>query len=227
MKITTLIAKKALTHDVFELIYSSELDCSNFISWQFITFLIPEIWGRAYSIANIVDDTITLLIKRVAGENEGRGGSIALCDAEIWTEFKSVWPVGKFVLQDTDKPKCFLWTWTGLAPLYHQVLHSVEKWCKLKLIFWVRKYKDVFYEQELLNLKQNYSNFDFEIYLSRETDMKEDYFKPWYVTEFLDSDSVKHYQEYYLCWAPVVVESCEKKLSELWVDSESIFEEKY
>jgi len=227
MKITKLVAKKALTHDVFELVYESELDMSNIISWQFITFLLPEIGGRAYSIANVVDNKVVLLIKRVSEKNSGRGWSMALCDAELWTEFKSVGPVGKFVLQDTAQAKCFLWTGTGLAPLYHQVLQSAERWCDLKVIFWVRKYEDIFYEQELLDLKQKYSNFDFEIYLSRETEMNADHFKLGYITEFLNTDSVKNYGEYYLCGAPVVVESCEQKLTELGVSEESVFEEKY
>ncbi|MDC0506191.1 FAD-dependent oxidoreductase [Candidatus Gracilibacteria bacterium] len=227
MKITKLVAKKVLTHDVFELVYESELDMSNIVSGQFITFLLPEIGGRAYSIANIADDKVILLVKRVSEENSGRGGSIMLCDAEIGTEFKSVGPVGKFVLQDTTQSKCFLGTGTGLAPLYHQVLRSVERGCELKMIFGVRKYEDVFYEQELLELKETYSNFDFTIYLSRETEIKADHFKSGYVTEFLNSDSVKDYGEYYLCGAPVVVESCEQKLSDLGVSQESIFEEKY
>ncbi len=227
MKTTKLIAKKALTHDVFELVYESQLDMSNIVSWQFITFLLPEIGGRAYSVANVVDEKIILLIKRVSQEHEWRWWSMMLCDAEIGTEFNSVGPVGKFVLQDTTKSKCFLWTGTGLAPLYHQVLHSVEKWCDLKMIFWVRKYEDVFYEEELLDLKQKYSNFDFEIYLSRETELKASHFKSWYVTEFLNSNSIQNYQEYYLCGAPVVVESCEQKLSDLWVSGDMVFEEKY
>ncbi len=227
MKITKLIAKKQLTHDVFELIYASELDCSNCISGQFITFLLPDIWGRAYSIGNIVDGKIVLLIKRVSSENGWRWGSMMLCDAEVWAEFNSVGPVGKFVLQDSDTPKCFLGTGTWLAPLYHQILHSVERWIDLKLIFWVRKYEDVFYEQELLDIKQKHPNFDFEIYLSRETDMKADHFRSGYITEFLNPGSVKDYGEYYLCWAPVVVESCEKKLAELGVSEDSVFEEKY
>lgn len=260
MKITTLVWKKQLTADVFELRYTSQLDMSFCKSGQFITFIIPDIWGRAYSISNVVGDEIILLIKRVSLENGGKWWSIALCDSALWTEFNSVGPIGKFVLQENMKSKCFLWTGTGLAPLYHQVLRSIDFYndyanktdetaetkyyshdqsvpntafgslwteSRLHIVFWVRKYEDVFYEQELLDLKKLYKNFDFTIYLSRETHMKKDYFKPGYVTEFLDKQSVQKYWEYYLCWAPVVVDSCEKKLEELGISEHMIFEEKY
>lgn len=260
MKMTTLVWKKQLTADVFELRYTSQLDMTHCKSGQFITFIIPEIGGRAYSISNIVGDEIVLLIKRVSLEDGGKWWSIALCDSDLWTEFNSVGPIGKFVLQENMKSKCFLWTWTGLAPLYHQVLRSIDvyddyahqpEWTpqikyyshdqtvpttvfgslgtesKLHIVFWVRRYEDVFYEQELLDLKKLYKNFEFTIYLSRETQMKKDYFKPGYVTEFLDQQSVQNYGEFYLCWAPVVVESCQKKLDDLWINELMVFEEKY
>jgi len=56
MKITKLIEKKSLTHDVFELIYETDLDMDNIVSGQFITFLLPEIGGRAYSVWNVVEN---------------------------------------------------------------------------------------------------------------------------------------------------------------------------
>ena len=46
----TLIEKKYLTSDVFELIYESK-DDFEILPGQFITFLLPKTWfGRAYSV---------------------------------------------------------------------------------------------------------------------------------------------------------------------------------
>ena len=220
-----LIDKKSLTPDIFEITYK----CENKIimkPWQFITFILPEIWWRAYSILEAKWNNIKLIIKRWSKEMLWRWWSIMLCDAKIWETFNWVWPAGHFVLKPENNAKLFLWTGTGFVPLYNQIVATLENWNKSKItfVFWVREVKWMFYIDELNILKQKYPNFDFRIYISREESLN---YEKWYITDYLSKDTVNLCNEFYICWAPLMIESAVSMLDELWVDEKSVFFEKY
>jgi ferredoxin-NADP reductase len=138
----TLIAKKQLTHDVYELIYSCpELTKEPSKPGQYVMFQLAPGLNRAYSLASlslassdisfedsnipIFQDshlpTFTLIIKRIS---DGRGSPM-ICDAEVGTVFSGMIPLGHFTLQNTPRSKCFIGTGTGFAPLYCQMLGSL------------------------------------------------------------------------------------------------------
>ena len=115
----TLIGKKQLTHDVFELTYScSDLKNEAPKPGQYVMFQLAPGLNRAYSIAIIRELDFTLIIKRIP---EGRGSPI-ICDAEIGSTFNAMIPLGHFTLKDTPRSKCFIGTGTGFAPVYCQML---------------------------------------------------------------------------------------------------------
>ncbi len=217
--------KKKLTSDIFELKYLSEWELS-MKPGQFITFILPNIWWRAYSILKLDWKEITLIIKRWSKEMLGRGWSMRLCDAKVWEEFNWVWPAGHFVLKNTNNNKLFIGTWTGFVPLYNQILSWLSDWIKweFKLLFWVREVKWLFYIKELDNLKKLYTNFDYKIFISREKSLHYEY---WYNTDYLTKENCDNFQEYYICWAPNMIESATEKLEKIWINSEKIFFEKY
>jgi NAD(P)H-flavin reductase len=63
----TLISKKALTHDVYELTYSCpEMDKEPPKPGQYVMFQLAPGLNRAYSISSFTVDTFTLVIKRVS-----------------------------------------------------------------------------------------------------------------------------------------------------------------
>jgi len=218
-----IIKKINLTRNVFEITYKPEKEIT-IKPGQFITFLIDKIGWRAYSILDIIDWNIVLIIKKWELEEWWRWGSKYLCEMGVWEELKWVWPAGHFILQENNKNKLFLWTWTWFVPLYNQILWNIEKKLKnsIKLIFWVRTKDDLFYINELKKLKQENINFDFEIYLSSE---KTENYKNWYITEFLTEENIKYFNEFYICWAPAMIDSSVKILKKLW--KENIFFEKY
>jgi len=222
---STLIKKIELTSDVFELHYKSH-EIKNMIPWQFITFILPGIWGRAYSILELDDTLIKLIIKRWSSEMWGRWGSMFLCDAHIWDTFNYVGPNGHFTLTSWDVSRCFLGTGTWFVPLYNQILWSLSRWdsSKISFAFWVRTEQDLFYTQELENLSLQYSNFTYYLYLSKES--SED-IKKWYVTDFITEENSKTFKEFYICWAPAMIESSQEKLETLWVAEKQIYFEKY
>jgi ferredoxin-NADP reductase len=194
-----------------------------FIHWQFITFVLPWIWWRAYSILETNWKFIKLLIKRL--EN-GRWWSKFICDRELWSILKWVWPAGHFTLKETDKNKLFIWTWTWFVPLFNQINWSIDLWLKsnLKLIFWLRNELDLFYEKELLELKNSNSNFLYDYYISREK--VSDYIH-WRVTEFITKENIADFEEFYLCWIPSMIDNSIELLLSLWVSKSQIFTEKY
>lgn len=219
--------KITLTHDVFELHYKlpEELTMK---AGQFFTFILPGIGGRSYSALDIVWDIAILIIKKWLIKDWGRGWSILLCDAQIWDDFKAIGPAGHFVLQENNDNKLFLWTGTWLVPLYNMILAGLKKntWEKYQLVFWVRHLSDMFYEKEFRLLKEQFPDtFYYHLVVSR--DKWEWLIKKWYVTDFLSEKVVADYGEYYICWAPAMIEWCQKKLSDLWVSQEDIYFEKY
>jgi NAD(P)H-flavin reductase len=198
----------------------------NFKHWQFVTFILDEIWGRAYSILDFLEDNkFILIIKKWEEKDGGRWGSKYICKRELWDVLKWVWPSGHFLLQENSKNKLFLATWTGLVPLYNQIVGSLEKNNieKIMLIFWVRKKEDLFYLEKLENLKKQNKNFDYKIYLSRE----ESEYEKWYITDFLDKNNIKNFEEFYICWTPNMIDSSAEKLTKLWIKRENIYFEKY
>lgn len=99
----TLIAKKQLTHDVYELSYSCpELSKEPPKAGQYVMFQLAPGLNRAYSLADFSIQnttlptdrstnlsTFTLIIKRIA---DGRGSPM-ICDAEVGTIFSGMIPL--------------------------------------------------------------------------------------------------------------------------------------
>ncbi len=204
---------------------------------QFVTFLIEWLWGRAYSILKLDWKNITLIIKKREKSEWGRWGSKLICELNIWESLKWVWPAGHFLLRENNNNKLFIWTGTGFVPLYNMIKYSLKKYSetKIKLIFWVREENDVFYIDELKELKHKNSNFDFEVYISRVKDLYK--FRnlcpcikihSGYTTNNLIKENIKEFKEAYICWAPTMIESSVEKLTNLWfIEWENIFYEKY
>ena len=219
-----LIKKNQLTHDVFELVFEFSDTKTEYFYWQFITFILPWIWWRAYSILDIYDNNkIVLIIKRI--EN-WRWWSKFICDSSIWDIFTWVWPAWYFKLQENNSNKLFLWTWVWFVPLYNQIIWSInlKQNCKLKLIFWVSDSRDIFYYEKLENIKNNFSNFDFDYCLSKE---KKDWFNNWRITNFIDKKYIQDFEEFYICWNPAMINDVKSILENLWIQKNKIFYEWY
>lgn len=222
MRSFKLINKEKLTLDVFQIAFEISEEIK-MLPWQFITFILAGIWWRSYSILKIEKNIVFLIIKRV--EN-WKWWSKFICDLNIWDDIKWVWPAWKFVLQNNDNNKMFIWTGTWVVPLYNQIVNcfSVNKWAKIFLLFWLRYKRDLFFIEILEKWKKQNKNFDFEIYLSRD---ESEFYKKWYITEYITTENVLNYKEFYICWIPEMVDSVEEKLLENSIDSSFIYTEKY
>jgi CDP-4-dehydro-6-deoxyglucose reductase len=221
----SLIEKKSLTSDIFELTFQAK-ESFDFISGQFITFILPGIWGRAYSVLKTHRNKITLIIKKRSSGNWGRGWSNLICDLNIWNILNGTNPAGHFTLQNNNKNKLFIWTWTWFVPLYNQIIHSIQnnQDCNLTLLFWARTLLDLFYITELEKLKSENNNFNFEVFISREENTTHN---SGYVTDYLTEKNIQKSDEFYICWIPVLIDSSLEILTQKWIKPENIFTEKY
>mgnify|MGYP003684150967 CR=1 FL=1 len=220
-----LIDKKKLTTDVYELVFQAS-EKFDFLAGQFITFILPNIWGRAYSILKTQWNEVTLIIKSRSSNNWGRGWSEYICNRKIWEVLKWTNPAGRFLLQNNNKNKLFIWTWTWFVPLYNQIIHSLEQNqnCKLELLFWARTLNDLFYLTELEKIKQDNNNFDYKVYLSREENTQHN---TGYVTDYLSKDNIEKYEEFYICWIPALIDSSVDILEKNNINHNNIMTEKY
>jgi NAD(P)H-flavin reductase len=218
----TLSKITKLTHDVHELIFVSEHRI-DLIPGQFLTFMLPSWLRRAYSVAYITWNRLHFIVKRL---EDWRWWSREFCDLTIWEELSYIWPSWNFTLSQNNASKLFLWTWTWFAPLYCQMRTALENWAKekLKFIFWVRYKNDLFYELELKNLKNEYTNFDYLLYLSREDTFQ---YRKWYVSDFLTRESASQFDEFYVCWRNQMIQDSKSKLENLWIKKDRIFFEQY
>lgn len=227
----TLKNKKQLTHDVYELEYSTEADIA-LLPGQFLlcdTAGDPKL-RRSYSVSWSQWKEVFFIIKRLP---EWKGGSIAICDQEVGHIMQVWWPLGKFVLQETTCPKVFIGTGTGFAPLYFMMRKLQTANFKLPtfFLFGVRELRDVFYTEELQAWSQ-LSWFDYEIYCSRENTALPPKHTLGRVTEYLTHEAVHHLNknsdtEFYICGSPAMVTEVRSMLELYGVAEEKVFFEQY
>jgi len=220
-----LINKTKLTHNIFELTFEWEKEFK-FLHWQFITFIIKSVWGRSYSILKTNEKKIILIIKKREKTEWWRWWSKYLCERSIWDIISWIWPAWHFTLKHNNNNKLFLWTWTWFVPLYNQINWALQLNLKsnLTLLFGLRTKDDIFYLEKLEKLKSKYSNFNYEIYLSRE---KNNIFNKWYITDFLIKKNINKYKEFYICWTPSMIQNSKRILENCMIKKEDILTEEY
>lgn len=209
-----IVSKEYLTEDVIELKiqFKEELE---YICGQFINFNFKdEEWEfrRSYSIVSKRWNIFTFLIKL----NPNSRSSNLLKYYKFW-DLITCWNITwSFKLQNTNNPKIFIATWTGLAPIYNMIITTPEEVQK-KLYFWVPKKKDLFYIDKLKKVK----NLEINLYLSKEEVRGYNF---WRVN--LDEINLADNVEVYICGNPIMVsEKSEYFINKIW--KESVFFEKF
>lgn len=216
-----LISKNQLTPDVFELTF--EWKDVTILPGHFFMFNLKSGLKRAYSILGKNWNQYQFIIKKLEG---WRGWSKEICDYPIGEEVDFSWPFGHFLLKNTDCAKIFIGTGTGFVPLYSQINETLRNNNKnyVKYIFGIRTFADTFYLDKLDEIKKNYPNFDYEIYLSRE---EKEWFQKWYVLDYLTPENLKDFEEAYLCWSPAMVWDAKILLEKWGLKKENIYSEQY
>lgn len=199
-----IISLQYLTEDVIELSVDFKKELI-YTYGQFLSFVLKDDMGelnRSYSIANKKWNIFTFLIKL---KTDSRSSNI-LRNLKVWDTINWTNISWMFKLQDTNNPKVFIATGTGLAPIYSMLLNTKEE-VEKKLYFWVAMQKDLFYIDNLKNIK----NLELKLYISREQ-------IEWYNYGRVNLEEIPldEKTEIYICGSPTMVNETvsffEKKL---------------
>ncbi len=156
---------------------------------------------RSYSVVEITENILIFCIKL---KPNWRWSSI-LRKLNIWDALIFTWIFGKFTLQDTDNPRVFIATWTGISPIMSMIRNTGGR--KNYLFFGVSYKKDLFYVDQIQKIK----NLNSEIFLSREEDFEYRYWRIDLSTFNFSKDT-----EFYICGSSSMVESNVEFLEEKW-----------
>jgi NAD(P)H-flavin reductase len=168
-----LTAVRDLTHDVRQidlaLLKPPEM---RFVAGQFVSFEIARSGSdipatRPYSVASSPTDTksVQLLFNRVSA-GPGSGYLFSLQPGDV-TAFKG--PVGSFTLRDSGRDILFVATGTGIAPIRSMLraLADAGSTRRITLLWGLRCERDLYYQDELTDLRDRLLHFSFTTTLSQ------------------------------------------------------------
>jgi len=212
-----------------------EVESFNFKPGQFVTLDLPihekmnKRW-RSYSIASHPDGTniFELVIVLLEG---GAGTNYLFNHVSVGSEIPMRGPQGVFTLPDElDKDLFFICTGTGIAPFRSMAqyikLHSLPH-RNIYLIFGCRLLKDCLYGQEMKQLEEELSGFNYLPTYSREgaeTPVRKGYVHSVY--EELISGA-KPDASFFLCGWKNMIDDARKKIVDLGYTKKDIHFELY
>ncbi len=202
----------------------------------------PEPVFRAYSMANHpAEGNIIKLNVRIATppwdrkKNRFMKVNPGICSTYIFArkpgdKVTISGPYGEFFIKDTDKEMVYIGGGAGMAPLRSHIFHLFHTLnTKRKVSFWygARSKREIFYEEDFIDIENKFPNFKFHIALSEP--LPEDNWNGY--TGFIhqvvyDNYLSKHPEpeevEYYLCGPPMMNDAVLKMLDDMGVPEENI-----
>ncbi len=202
----------------------------NFSAGQYIILEVPikenQSARRLYSIASPSNwkNSIELIVKIVPGGL----GSTYLSNLKIGEKVKFSGPAGLFTFKENEKPKIFLATGTGIAPIRSMLLTHFHGRKEKSILMWgLRKKEDIYLEKELKKISKE-NTFQYYICLSREeASLKEPYLKGRIQNNL---EKIKPYvktADFYICGGRDAVEDLKNKLLDLGTPRENLHFEKF
>lgn len=170
MKKAKVTKNIAFTEDVFE-IHFQTLELIEFKAGQFITIKIADKIPpcfRAYSIASCPKPGCRDIKTCVKVIPNGRG-SLWLKSLKKGDSVDFIGPSGNFLFKNPDRKSFFIATGTGITPFLSMIEDQLENGNsqQIHLLFGLRHIKNIIYQDFLEGLKQKYTNFSYNITLSR------------------------------------------------------------
>ncbi len=201
-----LSAKKNLTGQVWQFDFQIEGEPLVFTAGQYVLLKINDAFRQCSISSSPTDGShIQFIIEFFPG-----GLASTYLDALAVGEsagFKG--PAGVFTLRESSRPKIFLATGTGIAPVASMIKSALSSnhTEKLYVLFGLKTRDDIYLYEEFKALAQAHANFDFDICLSREENLDgldPDHVAMGRVNHVLDvyfdeSGEDRNDFEYYLC----------------------------
>lgn len=199
---------------------------------------------RAYSMANHpAEGNIVMLNIRIATppwdrntKNWQKGIQPGICSSFVFSrkpgdKVTISGPYGEFFLKKTKNEKMFIGGGAGMAPMRSHLFHifHTEKNKNINVTFWygARSKREIFYQHDFDEIKNNFNNFDYTIALSEP--LKEDNWtgKTGFIHQVIFDEYLSKHEypediEYYLCGPPMMISAVKKMLYNLGVPDENV-----
>ena len=144
-------------------------------------------------------------------------------------------PYGDFFVKPTEREMCFIGGGAGMAPMRTHIFHQFHTLkTNRKATFWygARSKREIFYEDEFLDIEKNNPNFKFNIALS--APFPEDNWTGMegFIHQVLDKHHLSTHDdpteiEYYLCGPPLMIDAVLEMLDDFGVEEEMIHYDKF
>lgn len=198
---------------------------------------------RAYSMANHpAEGNIVMLNIRIATPPWDRAANMwkkgiqpGVCSSYVFSrkpgdKVTISGPYGEFFLKDTKNEKMFIGGGAGMAPMrshIFQLFHTEKSDVKTSFWYGARSSREIFYNEDFQDIKNNFANFDFTIALSepKEEDNwqgKTGFIHQVIYDEYLSKHEAPEDIEYYLCGPPMMIGAVKKMLYDLGVDDKNV-----
>ena len=215
------IRNDSIAEGIHEIEYTKP-DGLVFIEGQFLLLDVPlidnpkDIQPRAYSIASSPDDeTLLLVIKLVEG---GRASTWVKEELKPGVSSRVQCPFGKFILDsDTQKEFMMMCTSTGIAPFRSQLRTILPKGesRKIDLFFGLLNERELFWEDELKELAEQYPNFSYHISVG-DLESSFDGFKGYVQQHAAQVISDFSNKQIYICGAPIMAKAVKEEAINTW-----------
>ena len=202
----------------------------------------PEETYRAYSMANHpAEGNIVMLNIRIAtppwdrAKNGFMDVNPGICSSYIFSrkpgdKVMVSGPYGEFFIQDTKREMMFIGGGAGMAPMRSHIFDQFKtQGTDRKATYWygARSKREIFYEDEFIDLEKKHDNFSFNVALSEP--MEEDNWEGYvgFIHQVIFDEYLKNHEEpedieYYLCGPPMMNDAVQKMLYDLGVPDEMI-----
>lgn len=235
-----LIYTNKLTPDVYQLAFELPPDQKIiFEAGQYMIMFVPQEGAmplrKLYSIASPSYQTgaFDLLVKTIEG---GRASEfVARLKEGETVMFQG--PAGRFVLEKNNRPKMFLCTGTGIAPIRSMILTQLYKGLATDYyLFWgIRRREDMFLDDEWEILAERDEHFHFMVCASREHESPTKSSVPRRIDQHVQEKLLELQKagrdlnefDYYICGGVPVIDGFRQQLLDLKVDTSHIYFEKF
>lgn len=189
-----------------------------------------------YSLAN--NGTKERILKfniRIATPPSGQDcppgiGSSYIFNLKSGDEVTAIGSFGDFHIKPSQKEMVYIGGGAGMAPIRSHIAHLFEnELTHRKVSYWygTRSKQEIFYENYFENIKENHTNFNFQIALSEP--LKEDnwtghegFIHQVVFDNYLHNHPNPMAIEFYLCGPPMMIKACSEMLNELGVSNNQI-----
>lgn len=230
--VSTVVELEALTHDIVRLrLKVSEPADFTFLPGQYVDIWVPDSEERrSFSMANLPDGTIELMVKCYPG---GRFSGLLQGELAVGDELRFTGPYGAFRLRDSSNQVLAVAGGSGMAPVLSLIRQLARDRSDrpVRFFYGARTQADLFYLDEVATLGQQLTDFQFVPVLS---DADDD--SSWTGARGFVHEQVGRYLvsegtdaiETYSCGPPPMVDALTEMLTDRFgFDEHSIFHDKF